>query len=83
MADLSNCTVQELIHELYQREHVALCAFLEEDVVEILKSKGVEPTKQAIDYVFGYKLGDRMTEEGWEYIEIAVDDYLYELRKGA
>lgn len=79
--ELDKYSTNELITELWHRDHVAMCVFVKEDIVEGLRDNDVIQTEEAIDSVFGWKIGDAMCECGWEVIKCAAEEYKWKKRQ--
>lgn len=79
--ELEKYSTDELITELWHRDHIAMCVFVKEDIVEGLLENNVEPTDEAIKSVLKWKIGDAMCERGWEVIYTAIDEYKWEKRQ--
>ncbi len=77
--DLTNVSTDRLFHELNMRslngEHFAHCIFTDPDLDDALSRAGItlnESQRDAFWRTCGKAFCDRMTEDGWEMLDILV-----------
>ena len=82
MNNLNNISTDSMIHELNRRmlkgEHFAACIFTDPDLDDALARAGVTLNDSQRDAFWNAccdAFCDRMTEDGWEMLDILVADF--------